>query len=296
MSTAVVVSPQRARVTRSPDAPISDREFALFQRLVLQHSGIALTDAKRQLLVSRLGKRLRTLGFPTFGDYYRHVTSDASGEELVRLIDLISTNETHFFREREHFDWIEKQLVPTWRADAAAGDRLPLVRVWSAACSTGQEAYSLGMLLLDTLPASEAWRIEILGTDISTRVLQVAAGATWALTLSREIPSHLLSRYMLRGSGAQEGKMRAGRELRSIVRFRRLNLQDANYDVDRRFDLILCRNVLIYFTADTRRQVVNRLAGHLVPGGHLIVGHAESVHGSSGSLRSVAPTIYTTND
>lgn len=276
-------------------AAITDREFALFRQLVADSSGIALSDAKRQLLVGRLSRRLQSLGLSRFREYYDYILRDRSGAELVRMIDLVSTNETHFFRERGHFDYVETRVIPAWRAKAALGERSRHVRVWSAAASTGQEAYSLGMLLLEHLPASDGWTVEILGTDISTRVLAVAEEATWPMD-AKEIPPHLLAKYMLRGRGSQTGRMRAAPELRAVVRFQRLNLNDRSYAVPGSFDLIFCRNVLIYFSPEGRAAVVDRLAARLAAGGLLFVGHAESVHGASARLRTVMPTVYTTVD
>ena len=273
--------------------PITDREYSLLRQLVHREAGINLGPAKRELLVGRLSRRLRELGLTSFGDYYEYVTGSGGGAELTQLLDHIATNETHFFREPAHFDFIERQLCPVWAAAADAGARSRTVRLWSAACSTGEEPYSLAMLLLSRLPAEAGWNVEILGTDISTRVLQRAEAALWPGEKAREIPTAYLKRFMLRGVGTQEGRMKAGPELRAAVQFRRLNLNDERYAVGAPFDMIFCRNVLIYFDLETKAGVVRRLSEHLAPGGHLVLGHSESVHGMTTRLHSVGPTMYT---
>lgn len=270
---------------------ISQKEFLNFQELIYRTSGIWLSQAKTALLVGRLSKRLRHHGLKSFGEYFR-VVSDNS-DELTRMLDAISTNETRFFREPNQFDFLEQRVLPQWIADAEAGARARKVRAWSAGCSTGQEPYSLAMTLLHHLPPSAGWEIEITATDLSTQVLETAKSATWDFAKSCEIPDHYLKAFMLRGYGEQKGKMRAGNEVRSLVRFFPLNLNEAKYPVAGKFDLIFCRNVLIYFDLETRTRVVQRLLEHLSPEGFLFVGHAESLHTMAGVLRRVVPTIYT---
>lgn len=272
--------------------PLGDLEFTRFQALIAESSGIAMGEVKRALLAGRLARRVRELGLPGFGAYYKRVVKDPTGEELVRMLDLVTTNETSFFREPAHFDYLATRVVPAWRAPAAAGERGRTVRVWSAACSTGQEPYSIGMLLLDQLPADEGWSVEILGTDLSTRALRVAQGATWPLKQAAQVPPAYLQRFMQRGIGAQDGQMRARPELRAVVRLERLNLHQQRWPSGGPYDLILCRNVLIYFSPEGARAIVRRLAERLVPGGYLFVGHAEAVHGAAATLRAVAPTMY----
>jgi chemotaxis protein methyltransferase CheR len=229
----------------------------------------------------------------TFGEYYRRVVDDE--QELVQMLDRITTNETRFFREPHHFTFIEHRLCPAWIDLAAAGKRPRCVRVWSAGCSTGEEPYSLAMVLRASLPEHEGWTIDVKATDISTRALEVAAGATWPVARADEIPARFLKRFMLVGIGGQKGNIRAGAELRRLVRVERLNLHDQAYPPDGAFDLVLCRNVLIYFEHDQKRRVVQQLLGRIAPGGHLLVGHAESIHGVSG-LRCPWPTIYARED
>ncbi len=270
-----------------PGVPsLSDAEFRLFATYIQRQAGIALSDAKRTLLIGRLARRLRELGCASFLEYYERVIADA--DERMQMLDRISTHETHFVREPRHFDFLRDELFPRWRARSPRGAR---IRVWSAACSTGEEPYSIAMMLLDELPPADGWRHEILATDLSRAVVEAAREGVWPLARCQAIPQRLLERYMLRGVGSQEGNVKAGPELRAIVRFATLNLNDAVYPVGGPYDLVLCRNVLIYFDAELRARVVARLAGHLAPDGHLFVGHAESLHGL-GDLACVCPTIY----
>jgi len=270
---------------------VSEKEFLTFQELIYNSSGIWLSQAKSALLVGRLAKRLRLLGLQSFHAYYRVVSSDP--KELTQMLDAISTNETHFFREPGQFEFLEKRIIPQWIADANAGKRARTVRVWSAGCSTGQEPYSLAMSLLHHLPPAAGWKIEIIATDLSTRVLEIANSAVWEFGKSVEIPDHYLKAYMLNGYADQKGKMKAGPAIRSVIQFSRLNLNEANYPLAGKFDMIFCRNVLIYFNLETRRQIVHRLLKYLSPDGYLFVGHAESLHAISEVLRAAIPTVYT---
>jgi len=270
---------------------ITEKEFQRFQELIYTTSGIWLSPAKTALLVGRLSRRLRRFGLKSFSEYYRVVTDDP--EEFTQMLDAVSTNETRFFREPGQFEFLEKHILPQWFADAGAGRRSRKIRVWSAGCSTGQEPYSLAMALRHHLPPSAGWEIEIIATDLSTRVLEMAKSATWEFGKASEIPDHYLKAFMLRGYGEQKGKMKAGPEIRSIIHFSRLNLNDRSYPVSGKFDVIFCRNVLIYFNLETRTRIVRRLLEYLSPEGYLFVGHAESLHTMSGVLRTVVPTIYT---
>lgn len=271
--------------------PLSRSEFAAFQDLIQREAGIFLSEVKEALLVGRLSRRLRELGLRNFGAYHRLVQEDET--ERVRMLDAICTNETHFFREPRQFEFLERQVFPAWRAEAERGERTRTVRAWSAACSTGEEPFSVAMLLLDHLPG---WNVEILATDLSTRVLEKARAALFPLERSAEIPPEYLKRFMLRGVGPQDGRMKAGPELRAVVRFQRLNLNDESYAAPQALDLVLCRNVLIYFRPETKARVVERLLRHLSPRGHLFLGHAESASGLGVRVRSVGPNVYSRED
>jgi len=269
---------------------ISDDEFALFQSLICREAGIHLAASKKPMLVSRLMRRVSALNLESFGDYYRLVVNDRA-EEMVRLLDAISTNETWFFRNPKHFSFVKDALCPAWIAEAKEGRRPRRVTAWSAAASTGEEPFSLAMVLLDGLPG---WDVKILASDLSSRVLERAQAATWSMEKSGDIPGPYLKRFMLRGSGAQDGKMRAGPELRNVVTFRRFNLNDEFWSIesDEPFDLVFCRNVLMYFEAGRRERVLRRIIKRLPPRGYLFLGDAEGLTGFAG-IRMVAPAVHT---
>jgi chemotaxis protein methyltransferase CheR len=269
---------------------LTSEEFRLFQQHVRREAGIHLSDAKRPLVVGRLARRLRELGLRSFRAYFRVVTEDPA--EAVRLLDLLSTNQTSFFREPLQFDFLERRLLPDIRQQAQQGEREKRLRVWSAACSTGEEPFSLAMILLEAFPAGSGWDLDILATDVLTRVLDLGREAVWPIEKAAEIPDRLLRRYMLKGRREQEGRVKAGPELRALVRFSRLNL-NADTPLPGPFDLIFCRNVLIYFGPEEKRRVLRRLFERLAPGGCLFLGHAESLSGIVEPVRCVGPMIYT---
>ena len=272
--------------------PITDREFSLFQKLIYGAAGIHLAPHKKALLEARLNKHIRELGLDSFGAYYKHVVNEKHGDELVLMLDRVSTNETHFFREPRQFEYLEGRVFAAWNARVNAGVKAKRIRVWSAGCSTGEEPYSIAMLLLDHFPLKNGWELEILATDLSTRVLNRARTAVWPIGKAEEIPEKYLQRFMLRGTGSQHGNMKAGPEILSIICFERLNLNDETYPISGQFDAIFCRNVLIYFDAQSRARVIDRLLDRLDPSGYLFVGHAESLSGVTERARHVLPTIY----
>jgi chemotaxis protein methyltransferase CheR len=271
---------------------IGDQEFALFQKLIEDRAGIFLAPVKKALLEARLSKRINELGLASFSAYYEHVLQDRGGHELVIMLDRITTNETQFFREARQFEFLSQLVVHDWSAQADAGFRQRQIRVWSAGCATGEEPYSLAMILWQHCPPSAGWEIEILATDISTRALDRARQGIWPIEKAKDIPPEYLKRFMLKGRGKQEGKMKAGAEIRSMIRFERLNLNDEVYPLTSLFDLILCRNVLIYFDAARRGRVIDRLVERLSPAGFFFVGHAERLNGLTNKVVSLLPTIY----
>ncbi len=278
--------------SRRPFRPATDREFAQFRALIQEEAGIHLPLSKKALLVRRLGGRLRDLGLRTFGDYYQRVTQEDDRAERIRMLDCICTNETHFFREPRQFEFLTETVFPAWRQAADRGQRDRRVRVWSVPCSTGEEPFSLAMSLLHHFPPESGWHIDVLASDLSTSALSRARRAEWPIQRAQEVPEHFLKRYMLKGARTQEGKMKAGPELRGAVRFQHVNLNDRRYAVAGLFDLILCRNVLIYFDAEVKAQVIKRLISHLAEPGYLLLGHAESLNGLNDSMETVVPTVY----
>lgn len=278
----------------SPTAlpPITGQQFSRFQKLIYESAGIHLAPHKKTLLEARLSKHIRSLGLDSFDAYYRLIVGADQGEELLCLLDRISTNETHFFREPGQFDFLENHLFPEWRARACRNMAAKRLRLWSAGCSSGEEPYSIAMMLLDHFPLHSGWQMKITATDLSTRILERAQTALWPVEKARELPEKYLKAYMLRGTGAQTGKMKAGDGIRSLIHFQRLNLNDKSYPISGQFDAIFCRNVLIYFDRASRSRVVERLINYLAPGGYLFVGHAESLNGITSRVHHVMPTIY----
>jgi chemotaxis protein methyltransferase CheR len=273
---------------------ISEREFVRLRNLVYEEAGIWLSQAKIALLVGRLAKRLRHHGLKSFKQYYDLVIQ--SPEERIQMLDALSTNETRFFREPQHFELLKSVVFPKWIEEAAAGRRGRKIRVLSAGCSTGQEPYSLAMVLLDRFPPASGWEIEIVATDLSTRALEIARTGIWPAAKANEIPSPYLKAFMLKGFADQAGKIKAGPEICSIIKFFRMNLNERAYALTGKFEMIFCRNVLIYFDQPGRERVVRRLTSFLSPDGYLFLGHAESLHAMSDCLRSVIPTVYMRKD
>lgn len=258
---------------------ISTGEFKQFQKLIFDIAGISLADAKQQLLVGRLSKRLKHFGFARFLDYFKFVTDKTNTGELQTMVDLLTTNETYFFRESKHFEFLRS------RASQARGGTF---RVWSAASSTGEEAYSIAMVLADAIPSGN-W--EVVGTDISTRVVAKAQTGHYPLDRIDGIPTHLLKKYCLKGLNEHAGTLLIARELRDRVRFLHSNLMSPRKDLGA-FDMIFLRNVMIYFDNDTKRKVVSNLLPSLKADGHFLVGHSESLNGIADDLQALQPTVY----
>ena len=267
--------------------------FRKFQKLVYTETGIWLGPSKTALLCGRLYRRLKALGIRSLELYYERVSAVDGRDELARMIDAITTNETRFFREPKQFDFLVEQAFPRWQRDAAEGRRSKRVRIWSAGCSSGEEPYSMAMLLAKHLPADDGWDVRLLATDISNRVLERARKGIYDLDRSTDIPKDLLRRFMLQGANDCQGQMKVQVGIQQMVEFCHLNLSQQPYVVQGPYDVILCRNVLIYFDAAAKQKVVANLVGHLSAGGFLFVGHAENLTNLSPQLRSVEPSIYT---
>lgn len=271
---------------------MTDDEFEVFRELVRRETGIALGPQKRALLEARLAKRLRALGLATYGAYYAHLRrNDARGEERTHFVNAVTTNETAFFREAAHFTHLETEWLPALRAAADAGGPRRL-RIWSAACSTGEEPYSIAMTLLGALGDTSRWDLRVLASDIDTEVLARAAAGVYRLEAIERLPAERIRRFFLRGVGRQGGNVRVRPEVRELVTFRRLNLLDAPWPIRTRFDLIFCRNVLMYFDRPTQATLVTRLERMLGPEGVLVLGHAENLLGLDSAMQRVTSTIY----
>ena len=266
--------------------------FAKFQELIYQEAGIWLASHKHALLTGRLARRLRFLGLSKMQEYYQLVTQPDQLHERAVMIDCITTNETHFFREPRHFDFLSQHVFPRWHQEAVTGQRTTHLRVWSAGCSSGEEPYSLAMLLLKNFPAEKGWDLEVLASDISTRILEKAREAVYPIEKMKDIPQEYLRAYMLKGRGEHKGVMTVSPELHRVVRFARVNLHADSYPLQGLFDVIFCRNVLIYFDQKSKEKVINGILRHLSPSGLLFVGHSEHLGGISPSLKTVAPTVH----
>lgn len=284
----------RLKIHSSGTAPttIPLEDFSLFQKLIEEKTGIHLLPIKQSLLVNRLSRRLRDLRLDSFHAYYEHVVSGEDPEELVLMLELMTTNETYFFREPNHFVYLKDHVFPHWLSQGRTGQGTRTIRVWSAACSTGEEPYSLGMLLLDYFPPEAGWHIDIWATDFTKRVLEHAVQGVWNEDQATNIPPPYLKKFMLRGTGEFAGKVKVKHKLQSIITFARMNLMWDRYDIPGLFDLIFCRNVLIYFDRDRRVEVVSKLLDHLDPQGLFFLGHSESLMSTHLPVRSVHPTIY----
>lgn len=260
---------------------ISDEEFSRFQRLLHRITGISLRPEKKALVCGRLAKRLRGHGLAGYDEYFSLITSGRAPEELQAAIDLLTTNETQFFREPRHFDFLHQ------RASTDARPGRPY-RVWSAACSTGEEPYSIAMVLADCM-GNGPW--DVVASDISTRVLEKARTGHYSIERAKNIPPPYLKAYCLKGIGRQKDTFLIDRDLRNRVRFMQVNLNESLPRVGE-FDVIFLRNVMIYFGMETKRLVLNRLLPLLKPRGYFIVGHSESLNGLADGLNLVAPATY----
>jgi chemotaxis protein methyltransferase CheR len=259
---------------------ITDREFAQFQRFIFDIAGISLSDAKKNLVSGRLAKRLAHHGMDSYGAYFSVLANGSDQAETQIAVDLLTTNETYFFRESKHFDLLREVAVETRKQGRA-------LRVWSAACSSGEECYSMAMVLADVL--DDRW--EVLGTDISARVLARARLGHYPMERASHIPTAYLKRFCLKGHGPQAGTLLVERSLRQRVQFLPMNLNAALPSIGM-FDVIFLRNVMIYFNVDTKRTVVARVLKHLHPGGHFVIGHSESLNTISDAVVALAPSMY----
>jgi chemotaxis protein methyltransferase CheR len=268
-----------------------DSDYDFIRELVYNHSRINLGPDKKELVSARLGKRLRATNITSISDYCRFLQEKESGDELAHLIDAISTNHTYFFRENEHFDFLVNTALPELGKRRTA-ERWPRCNVWSAACSSGEEPYSIAITLSQCLGASGAWPWRIEATDISHRILQRARIGIYREEAIKKVPAQLLRAHFQKGFGPQDGNYRVKPHLIEGVTFRQLNLLEGALPFTEPFQIIFCRNVMIYFDRATQTELVNKLARSLVPGGYLFVGHSESLSGIKHPLVMVKPAIY----
>jgi chemotaxis protein methyltransferase CheR len=266
-----------------------ESEFEFIRKLVYQRSRICLDTGKREMVSARLGKRLRATNRTSVSEYCDLLKSGNADEELAHLIDAISTNHTFFFRENAHFDFVRDQAVPEMQRRRTT-ERWPRLLAWSAACSSGEEPYSLAMTLHEALGHDWDWHIQC--TDISHRILERARQGVYRDDIVTKMPPALVRTYFQKGIGPQEGNYRVRAELRAHLSFHQLNLLESDSPMQERFHLIFCRNVMIYFDRATQEELVERLTRRLVPGGYLLVGHSESLTGIRHTLQAVQPATY----
>ncbi|WKK86643.2 protein-glutamate O-methyltransferase CheR [Marivirga arenosa] len=265
-----------------------DREYYKLSSFIHDHYGINLTDAKRVLLESRLQKRLRAAGLTNFKDYVKQVISSKNQEEIINMINVVSTNKTDFFREKSHFDYMSKVLLPEMATKY--GKEL---KVWSAASSTGEEIYTIAMVIEEFMNVNSfQFNYSIDGTDISTDVLRKCIRGVYDLADIAPIPNSLKQKYFLRSRDKIRPKVKVVRKLRARANFYRFNLMSSNYPTKGKYDIIFCRNVLIYFDRKTQYEVIKKLCGSLKTGGYLFLGHSESIIGLDLPLQQVTHTGY----
>lgn len=270
-------------------AQLSEADFSRLSAFIYNTAGIKMPPAKRIMLQSRLHKRLRELGMDSFSTYTDYVLSErGQQEELIHMLDVVSTNKTDFFREPVHFDFLRDQVLPEFYSDASNRT----LKVWSAGCSSGEEPYTIAMVISEYLQRGVRGDFQVLGTDISTRILHAGVNAVYKEDRVAGIPLELLHRYFLRSKDREQPTVRIVPDLRRKVRFQRLNFMDSTYNVGDMFNVIFCRNVLIYFDRKTQEEVISKLCTRLVPGGYFFLGHSESIMNMDLPLSTIQPTIF----
>ncbi len=269
------------------DFVFTDGDFECIRQLVRQHAGISLSDAKKDMVYSRLARRLRALGLDNFRDYCKLVEQENSGE-LVNFTNSITTNLTAFFREEHHFQYLADTLLPMLRKKKAGNRRL---RIWSAGCSTGEEPYSLAMVLRENLPERESWDVKILATDLDSNVLKTASSGIYKEQRLKGVSAQRRKRWFLKGKGPHNGSVRVASELQSMISFRQLNLL-REWPFRGPFDFIFCRNVVIYFDKPTQKVLFERYADVLSDKAHLFIGHSESLFKVTERFKLIGQTIY----
>lgn len=271
-------------------AELSDEDFDKMGTLIFKMAGIKMPPSKKIMVQARLKKRLRALNMNSFAEYVRYVFSkEGMDMELIHILDVISTNKTDFFREPIHFNFLSGQVLTQYMEQHQSGS----FKVWSAGCSSGEEVYTLAMVLSEFSLAQPSFDYTILGTDISTAILAMATNGVYTETrLKPAVPDYLIRKYFMKSKDAAQKTYRVIPEIRQKTRFNRVNFMDDSYPVSEKFDAIFCRNVLIYFDRDTQEKVVQKLCNYLKPGGYFFHGHSESLIGMDLPLKNVKPTIF----
>jgi len=273
------------------DVEISPQEYELVRSLVYDRAGINLGSNRQHLVQARLAKRNRVGGFSGFRDYFKYLESDTTGDEVNKLIDAISTNTTFFFREADHFDFLLASLTERIQTEKWDQKHYTL-RIWSAACSSGEEPYTIAMVVHKFLQNFPSIDCKILATDISQKILAQACSGQYDYQKYKSVPEEYKHQYFQPMEKGKSPCMQIIPEIRKLITFAHFNLVQPSYPFKYGFDYIFCRNVMIYFDRQTQEGVINRMAGHIRPGGYLIVGHSESLNGLKHRLHYVKPTVY----
>ncbi|MBZ4193261.1 MAG: protein-glutamate O-methyltransferase CheR [Candidatus Contendobacter sp.] len=267
----------------------SDQDFQRIRRIINEAAGISLADGKRELVYSRLSRLLRQRGLRRFGDYCDLLEAGGgTAADMGEFVNALTTNLTSFFRESHHFEFLSKELIPALIRERSFSNRR--IRIWSAGCSTGEEPYSIAMVLRESLPAV-GWDVKILATDLDSNVLATAERGVYEWNRVKDLPEMRLRRWFQKGRGEQSGLVRTAETLRNLITFRQLNLME-NWPMSGPFDVVFCRNVVIYFDKPTQRILFERFADLLVDQGHLLVGHSESLFKVTERFAPLGKTIY----
>ncbi|PLX19716.1 MAG: chemotaxis protein CheR [Marinilabiliales bacterium] len=268
---------------------MTDEDFNRLSNFVFQQSGIKMPPIKKIMLQSRLQRRLRDLKITSFKEYADYVFSDEGQKyEIVHMLDAVSTNKTDFYREPVHFDFLRNQILPEFYKE----DKRNAMKIWSAGCSSGEEPYTIAITLNEFKISNPGFDYEILGTDISTKILQQANSAIYKEDRINVVPLDIKKKYFLKSKDRENKTVRVGKQLREKIRYQRLNFMDLTYNINDFFDVIFCRNVLIYFNRETQEEVIHKLCKNLKSGGYLFIGHSESILGMDLPLQQIKPTIY----
>jgi chemotaxis protein methyltransferase CheR len=269
--------------------PMSDRDFMLLREFIQTQCGIKMPPVKKIMLEARLQKRLRSLGITSFREYCKYLFESSAGkEEIMHMIDSVTTNKTDFFREPAHFSYLAENILPEFMRTEGARAFM----VWSAGCSSGEEPYTLSMVLNEFREERPGFRFSVLATDISTKVLEKARLGIYDQGRVAPVPPALKYKCVMRGKDQSVGLVRIVPELRSLVRFQRMNLMDDHCVLSEPADVIFCRNVIIYFERATQERLLERLCRSLKTGGYLFLGHSETMHGFDLPLVRVVSTVY----
>ncbi|MBI5846608.1 MAG: protein-glutamate O-methyltransferase CheR [Nitrospirae bacterium] len=273
-------------------AVMSNRDFSRLSEVIYHECGIKMSDAKKVMLEARLRKRLRELCMKSFAEYCDYLLSPKGIEnELFQMINEVTTNKTDFFREPRHFEYLVNTVLPELLRMTDLRTRRSL-NIWSAGCSTGEEPYTLAMVMSEAVLQYPGLSFMILATDISTKVLEKAVRAVYEMERVETVPLEMKKKYLLRSRNKSSDLVRMSPKLRSLVRFRRLNFMEGDFGMREPMDVIFCRNVIIYFDRQTQEKLINRFCEHLAPGGYLFMGHSETLNGLNVPLVSVGSTVY----